>query len=268
MDPEFFVRDSRVEREVPNKERIVRIAQLTRRNNLNKKAITRIAELALAAVAVLTLTGHAEARNHPNKIILVRPEDLPELARVPGQAMLLHATGDGKTHLYIEQNHGARLAIFDVTDPAHVKEEGSAQVDAHGAFDFVSSLGDYAELVRFRNGPGEAVLNLHKAKVPTLTTIPDLDLQGSTERLGADGLIAADQPDAQSDANDPNYQVVDLSNPLHPNPVADVKQVLEKITNDETGTTFLLTANGLYLIRRPAVEEEYEIHEYQMEHPG
>jgi hypothetical protein len=24
----------------------------------------------------------------------------------------------------------------------------------------------------------------------------------------------------------------------------------------------------LYLIRRPAVEEEYEIHEYQMEHPG
>jgi len=257
-----------VEREVPNKERIVRIEQLTRRNNLNKKAITRIAELALAAVAVLTLTGHAEARNHPNKIILVRPEDLPELARVPGQAMLLHATGDGRTHLYIEQNHGARLAIFDVTDPAHVKEEGSAQVDAHGAFDFVSSLGDYAELVRFRNGQGEAVLNLHKAKVPTLTTIPGLDVQGSTERLGDDGLIAADQPDAQSDANDPNYQVVDLSNPLHPNPVADVKQVLEKITNDETGTTFLLTANGLYLIRRPAVEEEYEIHEYQMEHPG
>ena len=235
---------------------------------MNKKAITRIAELALAAVAVLTLTGHAEARNHPNKIILVRPEDLPELARVPGQAMLLHATGDGRTHLYIEQNHGARLAIFDVTDPAHVKEEGSAQVDAHGAFDFVSSLGDYAELVRFRNGQGEAVLNLHKAKVPTLTTIPGLDVQGSTERLGDDGLIAADQPDAQSDANDPNYQVVDLSNPLHPNPVADVKQVLEKITNDETGTTFLLTANGLYLIRRPAVEEEYEIHEYQMEHPG
>ena len=72
--------------------------------------------------------------------------------------------------------------------------------------DFVSSLGDYAELVRFRNGQGEAVLNLHKD----------------------DGLIVADQPNAQSDANDPNYQVVDLSNPLRPNPVADVKQVLEK----------------------------------------
>jgi hypothetical protein len=252
-----------------NKKRIGRIAQLERRSNLNKNQITRIAQLSLTAVAALTLAGNAEARNHPsNKIILVRPADLPELARVPGQAMLLHATGDGRTHLYIEQNHGTRLAVFDVTDPAHVKEEGSAQVDARGSFDFVSSLGDYAELVRFRNGQGEAVLNLHKVKVPTLNTIPGLDVQGSTERLGDDGLIVADQPNAQSDANDPNYQVVDLSNPLHPNPVADVKQVLEKITNDETGTTFLLAADGLYLIRRPAVEEEYEIHQYQMEHPG
>ena len=236
---------------------------------MNKNRITRIAQLSLTAVAALTLAGNAEARNHASsKIILVRPADLPELARVPGQAMLLHATGDGRTHLYVEQNDGARLAVFDVTDPAHVKEEGSAQVDARGSFDFVSSLGDYAELVRFRNGQGEAVLNLHKVKVPTLNTIPGLDVQGSTERLGDDGLIVADQPNAQSDANDPNYQVVDLSNPLHPNPVADVKQVLEKITNDETGTTFLLAADGLYLIRRPAVEEEYEIHEYQMEHPG
>jgi hypothetical protein len=56
--------------------------------------------------------------------------------------------------------------------------------------------------------------------------------------------------------------------PLQRNPVADVKQVREKIRNDETGTTFLLTADGLYLIRRPAVEEEYKIHEWQMSHPG
>jgi hypothetical protein len=182
--------------------------------------------------------------------------------------MLLHATGDGRTLLYIEQNHGARLAIFDVTDPAHVKQEGSAQVDASGSFDFVSSLGDYAELVRFRNGQGEAVLNLHKVEVPALNRIQGLGFQGSTELLGDDGFLVADRPNAQSDASDPNYQVVDLSNPRHPNTVADVNQVLEKITNEETGTTFLLAADGLYLVRRPAVEEEYKIHEFQMQHPG
>lgn len=230
---------------------------------MKKEQITRIAKLTLTAVAALTFAGYAEARNHP-KIIVMRPADLPELAREPGQAMLLHATGDGRTHLYIEQNDGARLAIFDVTDPAHVKVEGSAQVDAPGAFDFVSSLGDYAELVRFRNGQGEAVLDLHKVKAPTLNKIQGLDFQGSTERLGGDGLIIADQPDA----NHPNYQVVDLSNPVQPNPVTDVKQVLEKITNDETGTTFMLAADGLYVIRRLAAEEEYEIHQQQMSHPG
>ncbi len=98
---------------------------------------------------------------------------------------------------------------------------------------------------RVRNGQGEAVLNLHKVKVPTLNTIQGLDSQGSTERLGDDGYIVADQPNAQSGSNDPNYQVVDLSNPLHPDSVACVKQVNEKITNDETGTTFLLAADGL-----------------------
>src|ERR1700738_4579788 len=152
--------------------------------------------------------------------------------------------------------------------PAHVKEEGSAQVDAPGSFDFVSSLGDRAELVRFRHAQGEAVLDLHKVEAPTLSTMHGLDSQGSTGGLGEDGFIVADQPSVQSDANDPNYQVVDLSNPLHPNPVGDVKQVRERITDDETGTTFLLTADGLYLVRRPAVEEEYKIHEWQMSHPG
>jgi hypothetical protein len=135
---------------------------------MNKNRIIRIAQLTLATAAAFTLAGAADARNRPfNKIILVRPTELPELARVPGQAMMLHATGDGRTLLYVEQNHGARLAIFDVTEPAHVKEEGSARVDAPGTFDFLSSLGDDAELVRFRNGHGEAVLNLHKVKAPT-----------------------------------------------------------------------------------------------------
>jgi hypothetical protein len=252
-----------------NKKRIVRIEQLERKSTLNKKQIIRIAQLTLAVAAALTLTGNAEARNHPsNKVIVVRPTELPELARVAGQAMLLHETGDGRTLLYIEQDNGAQLAIFDVTDPAQIKVETAARLEAPGSFDFVSSLGDHAELVRFRHGQGEAVLNLHQVKAPTLTMIHGLDFQGPTELLGDDGFIAADLPKAQSDANDLNYRVVDLSDPLHPNPVADIKQVLEKITNDDTGTTFLLTANGLYIIRRPAVEEEYNIREYQINRAG
>jgi hypothetical protein len=236
---------------------------------MDRKQIIQIAQLTLATVAAFTLTGAAEARNRPsNKIILVRPTELPELARVTGQAMMLHATGDGRTLLYVEQNHGARLAIFDVTDPAKIKQEPAVRIDAPGSFEFVSSLGDHAELIRFRHGQGEAVLDLHKVKLPTIKMVPGLKFQGSTERLGDDGFMISNKASVQSDENSLDYQVVEIANTREPNRVYDVNQVREEITNDETGTTFLLTADGLYLIRRPAVEEEYQIHEYQMEHPG
>jgi hypothetical protein len=235
---------------------------------MNRKRIIRIAQLTLSAAVALTMTGHVAARNRPNKIIFVRPTELPELARVPGQAMLLHYTGDGKTHLCIEQNHGARLAIFDVTDPAHVKEEGSAQVDAPGSFDFVSSLGDDAELIRFRDGQREAVLDVHKIKRPTIKMVPGLTFQGSTEHLGDDAFMISNQASEQPKTDAQDYQVVDTANTREPNRVYNVKQVRQQITNDETGTTFLLTADGLYLIRRPVVEEEHYIHEWQMSHPG
>ena len=235
---------------------------------MNKKQIIRVVQLTLTVVAALTLTASAGAKNRPKKIIVVRPTDLPELARVPGEAMILHATGDGKNHLYVEQNNGARLAIFDVTDPANVKQESAVQLDARGPFEFVSSLGDDSELIRFKNGQGEAVLDLHKPKAPAIKMVPGLELRGATQRLGDDGFIVSNQVSAQSDAIDPDYQVVETAGTREPYRVYDVKQVREEITNDETGTTFLLGAEGLYLIRRPAVEYEYFIHQWQLSHPG
>src|SRR5258708_14123954 len=178
---------------------------------MNKKRIIRIARLTLAAAAALTLTASADATNRPNKIIVVRPTDLPELARVPGEAMILHATGDGRTLLYVEQNHGARLAIFDVTDPAKVKQEAATQLDARGPFEFVSSLGDNAELICFQDGQGEAVLDLHKAKAPVIKMVPGLELQGTTERLGNDGCVVPNQASAQLVANEPDHQVVETA---------------------------------------------------------
>jgi len=233
---------------------------------MKTERITRIALLTPMAVIALVITGYAQPRNHPSsdKIIVVGPADLPELARVTGQAMMLHGTMDGRTLLYIEQNHGARLAVLDVTDPAHVKEEGSARVNAPGSFDFISSLGADAVLLRFRNGDGEAILNLRKVKAPTLSMIQGLDSQGATEFLGDAVLVVAKRTTVQSDPSDTDYQVVDISNPLHPSPLPAINQVLEKITNYQTGTTFLLTSDGLYLIRQPAVEAEFRTREQQM----
>jgi hypothetical protein len=98
--------------------------------------------------------------------------------------------------------------------------------------------------------------------------IPGLTFQGSTEHLGDDGLMICNQARVQSDAKAVDYQVVETANSREPNRVYEVKQVRQEITNDKTGTTFLLTADGLYLIRRPAVEEEYKIYQWQMSHSG
>jgi hypothetical protein len=48
--------------------------------------------------------------------------------------------------------------------------------------------------------------------------------------------------------------VVESANSQELNRVVDVKRVREEVANDVTGTTFLLTEGGLYLIRRPGVE--------------
>jgi hypothetical protein len=117
------------------------------------------------------------------------------------------------------------LAALDVTDPRHVRGEGSVQLDASGAFDFMFPLGDRAELVRFRQGQGDAVLDLRK--VPVLNKIEGLDFQAATARLG----------DAR------------LCDP----------QVRREITNAATGTTFALTEDGLYMIRRPAIEAQHQM---------
>jgi hypothetical protein len=88
------------------------------------------------------VTAPAVHANPYSNIVVVPPTDLPELARQTGEAMLLRDTIDGRTILYVEQEQGARLAIFDVTDPGHIKGDGSVQLGADGPFDFVSPIGD------------------------------------------------------------------------------------------------------------------------------
>jgi hypothetical protein len=76
--------------------------------------------------------------------------------------------GDGSAYLYIEQQRGAQLSVFDVTDPSKIKLASSISLNVPGAFDFVRPLGGRAELVRFRENRGVAVLDLQKAKKPLL----------------------------------------------------------------------------------------------------
>jgi hypothetical protein len=203
------------------------------RNSLSKAVRrTAIAIGASGIIAATVVDAHTS-----NNIVLVPPVDLPELARQGGDSMFLNETIDGKTLLYIEQDQGARLATFDVTDPAHVKGAGSVKLDVSGPFDFVSPVGNEEELVRFRQNQQDAVLDLHK--VPSINPVLGLTFQ-DTQTSRDDHLVETAYPQ-------------DLSH------VLGVNQVREKVTNAKTGTTYLLTENGLYLIRRPDVEWTHQL---------
>ena len=220
------------------------------------KCLRRVA-IAIVISGIAAQTGCAASFDN---LIVVPPTHLPELARQGGKSMFLHETIDGLTLLYIEQNQGSRLAILDVTDPAHIKGDGSIELNAPGPFDFVAPLGNRAELIRFRRNQENAVLDLHKVKAPTLQRVEGLTLKGRPTPLDNEGLTVTSQADADAQATRGyQVQVVNAANSQELNRVFDVKGVREEITKYDTGTTFLLTEGGLFLIRRPVKEMNKEL---------
>jgi hypothetical protein len=193
------------------------------------------------------------------KIVLASPQSLPELARQNGEAMLLHETGDGRTFLYVEQDHGSRLAIFDVSDPSDIKARASIHLDASGPFDFVAASGDHAETVRFRESQAEAVLDLRKANAPAIKTPQTVTLPTAAQHV--DSIADDERPNAYG-------AVAVVANLQQPTRAFDVEGVRAQLTNKDTGTTFLMTADGLYVVRRTMLEQEYAAHQDQLSNPG
>ena len=228
-----------------------------RQNSAGKlsRAATRLTLATILAGLSVVSVGYA---NPSNDIVLVPPTNLPTLARQGGEAMFLHDTKDGRIFLYVEQQEGTQLAIFDVTDPARVRGEGSVQLDAPGPFDFVADLGKRGELVRFREGRGEAVLDLRSD--PVLMKVRGLDTRDSTILLADHASRLTGQAfDAPIGQGTRDYKIFQSGESPSDDRVIEVRQVRPDVTNPDTGTTFLLAENGLYLIRRPALESAPEI---------
>ena len=141
--------------------------------------------LVVAASTLSTSSAKAEIHSRSKQLAVMEAPDLPEQAQIPGNSLFLHSDSTGDTYLYIEQQRGARLSVFDVTDPARIKLVVSTPLAAKGAFDFVRPIGDHAELVYFRDNQKEAVLDLRKTKRPALRMISTVTDLGPAETLGA-----------------------------------------------------------------------------------
>jgi hypothetical protein len=237
---------------------------LKRRSTMNAIIVSTLALGFVVAAAVLPTSATAETHSKSKALIVIEPRDLPEQAQTPGNSLFLHSDSAGSTYLYIEQQRGSRLSAFDVTDPARIKLVVSMPLAAEGAFDFVRPLGDHAELVHFRDSQKEAVLDVRKTKKPVLRAIPSVTDLGVAETLGESGLLATGQTYMYVPAVARDYQVVDIA-ASYPAQLATVKDVKHRVTNEETGTTFLLGSDGLTVVRRLRIENDYKIDQMQME---
>ena len=218
--------------------------------------------IALSALAV-PFASHAQIRSKSGELVVMEPHNLPEQAQTPGNSFFLHSDDAGSTYLYVEQQDGKRLTVFDVTDPSRIRTVSSTQLTVVGPFDFVRPLDGNAELIHFREGKGVAVLDLRKASKPTMRTVAGLVNPGRTESLGESGYLGVNEPYDYVRAIPRDFQVVDLSAPSDPSLLATVKQVKHRVVNNDTGTTFLLGSEGLTVVRRISVENDYKIHQMQ-----
>jgi hypothetical protein len=196
----------------------------------------------------------AEVISESKDIVVLQPQDLPQLSRAAGQSMELVSPGNGKTYLYIEQQQLAQLLVLDVTDTAHIKEAGTAKLDLPAAFDFASSAGPAASLVRFRGTGTFAILRYANPLHPTFAATTDQIHGTDAESIDDHGLLISERHIFMSALPLRNYQIVDATNGQAPRLLSTVQDVQQTVQREETGTTFLLGASGLTVIRRPAQE--------------
>ena len=206
------------------------------------------------AAAVIFATVNAEASTlGKSNFIIQELSTNPEFANNTTQDLLLHEN-NGSTYLYAEQQKGKVLAIFDVTDPAHMKLRASIQTDAHGAYDFASPIGTSAELIIFRDGSGTALLDLHKKNAPRIIAIEGA-ATAPTEMLGTAGYLSSTHQAFLPVRQARSVQLVETS--LTPRVITTLSQVTHQINRSETGTIFLLNAGKVTVIRRLDAEREY-----------
>ena len=126
-------------------------------------------------------------------------------------------------------------------------------------FDFVQYLGHGAELIHYRNHSGFATISFKDFRQPTLRADPRYLRSARVQMDGPDALLLVSSAGQSPQVVDPQYEVVSVSNPANPTPLARIQGVIQRVDRPETGTIFLLTDRGLNVVRCLGSEEDHEI---------
>jgi hypothetical protein len=81
----------------------------------------------------------------------------------------------------------------------------------------------------------------------------------SIQPFGQRTLLLTSANSAVTPAQDSQYQLIDVSNPSKPSSLVVLQGVKQRLDRPDTSTLFLLSNEGLTVIRHPSMEEEYQL---------
>lgn len=203
------------------------------------------------AITILTMSiflcwlgpARAFAKDPPGQasgVVVIHPDELPPAAREPSQAMYLRAVGFSR-YLYLEQENGKRMVVLDVSRPAAVKTVAVTKLQAT-RFEFLPALNSEFVLIRFTRSTTSLSLGVLDLRHPKEPVVRDLDTAGI--------------------ASSPSPVVCEVDPSRGPEAgIADGRQ--EIIADEKLGSRFVLTKQGLWIIRQPAVEKHFERDEFE-----
>jgi hypothetical protein len=120
-------------------------------------------------------------------------------------------------------------------------------------------MDDSAILIQYRNRMGFAVISFKNYKQPALKNEPDYLHPANAESYGSNGVLMVSSNNSTAAAGDTQYEVVSVSDPDSPKPLATIPAVIQRVDREQTGTIFLLTDSGLTIVRCLAAEREHQI---------
>ena len=207
--------------------------------------------IALFVISASVIPATAEGKGD---LVIVPSHKLPEKAHRAGQAMKLHLVSPDTLYLYVEQDNGRSIAVFDVSDPGKIALKAFVTVDAPAPFDFVETVGRRTELIRYADGSGNALLDLSKPKLPGIKTMAATASEAYILPIreagsGISGVVTKPYVSGAS----ADYQLI---LPSRPQQVLTVREVIQQLKDEANGTTYLLGSDGLTVIRDLKREED------------
>lgn len=191
--------------------------------------------------------SYCETKPIYDGLLVVPAKKLPPQARQSGESMALYHNEAGSLYLYIEQDNGTHLAVFDVSDPHNIKFKKMVALNAPAPFDFVQYVGPHTDMIRYRDGRGTALIDLRKPKSPRLVAMSASGAEAYVLPVDAKpdttpGKVS--EPQGQQQHQD--YQIV---TPTLSQPLAIIRDVQEEQIDGTNGTIYLLGVDGLTVVR-------------------